>query len=127
MKNQNRVALLIFLVFTAIVVANTFFRSSDLKRNGIIVYGKILSYGFATKSSVMQFDYEFVYKGKVYKSDSPAGVTNSSEFIDKVFPVRYSPKTSRSEILITPRHFKRYGLEYPDSLEWVKKYLIDSI
>ncbi|MCW3075354.1 MAG: hypothetical protein JWP69_2423 [Flaviaesturariibacter sp.] len=72
----------------------------------------------------MQFEYEFVYNGKSYLNSSLAGVTNSSEFIGKTFPVRFSPESGKSEILITLRHFEKYNLTYPDSLEWVKNYFI---
>lgn len=124
MRNQNKLALFIFIAFVAICFSYVFFRSNDLKKNGIIVNGKILNDVFATKSSVMQFEYEFAYDGTYYKNNSPAGVTNFTAFIGKIFPVRFSPKTGNSEILITPRHFKRYEIHYPDSLDWVKKYLI---
>ena len=124
MKNQNKFALYIFIAFVTLCIVYAFVRNSDLKMNGIVVEGKVLKDVFATKSSVMQFEYEFFYQGKLYRSDSPAGVTNASEFVGKIFPVRFSPKTGRSEILVTPRHFMRYDIPYPDSLGWVKKYVI---
>ena len=124
MRNQNKLALFIFIFFVAICFSYVFFRSNELKKNGILINGKNLTDVFATKSSVMQFEYEFTYHGTYYKNNSPAGVTNSTAFIGKIFPVRFSPKTGKSEILITPNHFKRYKILYPDSLDWAKKYLI---
>jgi hypothetical protein len=123
MKNRNRIAIVIFISFISFCVFHVILRNNDLKRNGIFLKGKILSTTFTAKSSVMRFKYEFIYNKKIFISDSPAGVTNSSKFIDKLFPVRFSPRSGESEILITPRHFKKYGLGFPDSLEWVKKYL----
>jgi hypothetical protein len=124
MKNKNKLAMIIFFVLVGFCVTYALIRVNDLKKNGIIVRGKILGTGFSAKSSVMLFDYEFQYNGRWFKNDSPSGVTNPEEFVGKMFPVYFSPKTDRSEILITPRHFGRYGLPYPDSLEWVRRYLI---
>lgn len=125
MKNQNKLALYIFIALVVLCVVYAFYRSSDLKRNGVILQGQILKSAFSAKSSVMLFKYRFVYNNKTYEDYSPAGVTNSTEFVGKIFPVRFSSKTGRSEILITPRHFKRYNIPHPDSLEWIKRYLIE--
>jgi hypothetical protein len=124
MRNHNRIAIFIFISFFSFCVLHVFLRNNDLKRNGILLTGKILSHTFTAKSSVMRFKYEFTYNGKIFISDSPAGVTNSSQFINKTFPVRFSPKSEESEILITPGDFRKYGLGFPDSLEWIKKYII---
>lgn len=44
-------------------------------------------------------------------------------FMGKEFPVIYSTKhPRRSQLLIFPRHFKTYNLDFPDSLDWVKQY-----
>lgn len=42
-------------------------------------------------------------------------------FKGKYFPIVYSTKNpEKSIILISPRDFKRWGYEFPDSLMWVK-------
>lgn len=87
--------------------------------------GKVVKDVFATKSSVMQFEYEFSYNGKAYVNSSPSGVTSSRAFIGRTFPIRFAPGSGRNEILITPRHFERYRLDYPDSLSWVRNYAIE--
>jgi hypothetical protein len=124
MKSNNRIVLYVLVGFAVLAVVWTLIRNNDLQKNGIILNGRVLKDAFATKSSVMEFKYQFIYKDKAYEDYSPAGVTNSSAFIGKTFPIRFSPETGRSEILITPRHFERYDIPYPDSLEWVKKYEI---
>jgi hypothetical protein len=123
MKNHNRITIFLFISFISFCVLHVFFRNNDLKRNGIFLTGKILSHTFTARSSVMRFKYEFTYNDKIFISDSPAGVTNSNQFIDKTFPVRFSPKSEESEILITPGDFNKYGLRFPDSLEWIRKYI----
>ncbi|MEI9934473.1 MAG: hypothetical protein WDM71_06385 [Ferruginibacter sp.] len=40
----------------------------------------------------------------------------------KLFPAIFSPKTNNSELLMTPEDFKNYGLNFPDSLQWVLQY-----
>jgi len=102
-------------------------RNTDLKRNGIIVNGVITDYGFPAKSAVMNFDYEFYYNGTKYTDNSYAGVKSPRDFIGKSFPVRFSPKTKRSEILVVPKMFKKYGIAFPDSLSWVNKFVIKGI
>lgn len=126
-KNQRRLVILVLMAFVSFCIIYSFYRTNDLKKSGTTLSGRVLSDAFPSKSSVMEFKYEFYYKGQKHTDFSSAGVTNSSEFIGKIFPVRYSPKTQSSEILITPTHFKRYGLGFPDSLTWVKKYLVKGL
>ncbi|MGL6266710.1 MAG: hypothetical protein ACRC2O_02250 [Chitinophagaceae bacterium] len=122
MKPQNKIAFYIFILLIGFAFVYAYFINIDLKRNGIIIQGTILSAAFPAKSSVMEFKYQFFYMGKSFENYSPAGVINSSEFIGKIFPVYFSPTTTRSQLLITPNHFKRYNLAFPDSMVWVKKY-----
>jgi hypothetical protein len=48
---------------------------------------------------------------------------NDSLFIDKNFPVIFSKKTNRNDMLVLPKDFKNFNLAFPDSLHWV----IDSV
>lgn len=44
-------------------------------------------------------------------------------FLNKSFPVVFSQKNPEvNEVLIFPKDFEKYGLQYPDSLTWVKKF-----
>lgn len=124
MNRSNKISIAVFFIFVAICIAYVMFRTNDLQKNGIILQGKILDNVIASKSSVMQFRFEFEYNERKYINDSPAGVNNTVQFIGKTFPVRFSLKTGNSEILIIPRQFERYKMDYPDSLAWVKQYLI---
>jgi hypothetical protein len=124
---KKKLPALIFFLMAGYLVIGVWLKSRDLKKNGIILTGIITDVTTSAKSPVVNFKYEFVYNGKLYKDDSEAGVYKPISFIGLSFPVRFSPKTSRSKILITPRDFKTYDLKYPDSLTWVKEFLIKGI
>lgn len=49
----------------------------------------------------------------------------TQDIVDKQFPVLYGSGYfgNREEMLITPKDFERYGYIFPDSLEWLRKYL----
>jgi hypothetical protein len=123
-QTEYRYVLAGFFLFVIICVAWHFYRKSELATNGVILSATISANLVATKSSVMLFEYRFTYGGKSYVHTSPAGVTNARTFIGRSFPLRFSPQSGRSELLVTPRHFSRYDLPYPDSLHWVKSYAI---
>ncbi len=115
-----------FLLFAGLFVINKL-RKSELKRSGITLNGIITSYDYPAKSSIADFKYRFNYKGKEYSNNDFVNVKNPSSFIGKSFPVKFSPKNGESQILIIPQHFEKYGLKYPDSLAWVKVYIIKGI
>ena len=124
LKNQNRLSIYILISLVVFCIIFEVYTSNDMKNNGVILNGRILSSSFPARSSVMNFKYEFYFNNIKFEDYSAAGVTNDYEFIGKTFPIKYSLKSGRSELLITPGDFEKYGIQYPDSLNWVKKYVI---
>jgi hypothetical protein len=50
-----------------------------------------------------------------------------SFFLGKAFPVVYDPDHPNNNfILISPESFKKFNVSFPDSLQWVKKYVKDN-
>jgi len=68
--------------------------------------------------------YEFYYKGKKMVGNNATGsFIGNPEFEGKYFPVMYDPRLGMSELLITPKDFKKHKMVFPDSLKWVLQYL----
>jgi uncharacterized membrane protein YkgB len=105
-----------------LIILGVFF-NFEIKRNAVFTNGKILSYTLATGKSPGYFNYEYEYKNKLFKSNQSISVHSVRKFFGKSFPVVVSSYTGRSEILVTPAHFKRFYLPFPDSLNWVKEYI----
>jgi hypothetical protein len=124
MKKQDAITVFVFLTIAIFCVLWLIYREKELKSDGVIVFGKIIDHGPTAKSSVLDFKYSFVYKGKTYENWSSTRVNYSPVFIGKTFPVQYSPKLDIGEMLITPRDFAKYKLPFPDSLKWVLPYVI---
>ena len=113
------------LVLFCGLVALSVVRNSELKRNGIMLSGVITSYGYPAKSSIANFTYKFYHNGKEHIASNSVNVRNPRQFVGKRFPLKFSKSTKKSQILIRPRDFEAYGLNYPDSLAWVREYVIN--
>lgn len=110
-------------VILLVVLLGVYF-NFEIKRNAVFTTGKILSYSYATGKSSGTFQYEYVYMNKLIKSNQTIGGVHSyRKFFEKSFPVAVSSFTGRSEILVTPYHFKRFNISFPDSLNWVKEFI----
>lgn len=95
-------------------------------------YG-VYTTGIVTKAPISRggptIYYEFYSGGEKYMGKIPYPNLYSDvgrEFIGKSFPVVYYPKSPRlNSICITPTDFKHYSEPFPDSLNWVLKYIRD--
>ena len=97
----------------------------DLKRNGIMVKARIARVNIGGKGSG-GFQCNFNFQGKTYEEPSPSTLNSGVyDFIGKTFPAIYSPKYEALEILITPTDFEKFDIPFPDSLNWVMKYVIN--
>jgi len=67
--------------------------------------------------------YTYKIDGIVYKDHSSQKISGKylEDFMNKCFPLVYSTKNpEKSILLITPDDFDRWGMQFPDSLIWVK-------
>ncbi len=117
------------LIIAGLFILIIFFRNrfqNDLKRNGIIVNAKIIKVNIAGKGSG-GFQCSFDLNGKTFEEPTPSTIrSNRYEFIGKRFPAIYSSKYETLEILIAPKDFEKFNIPFPDSLNWVLKYVIEN-
>lgn len=114
--------LIIIISVVAVFAIYDFLLRYDLRHYGVFTNGIILSSVYPAKSS-MVFTYRYFYMNEEKEDNSQAGVRYPGTFYGKSFPVVVSTLTKRSMILITPAHFKRFNIPYPNSLKWVLQYL----
>ena len=51
-------------------------------------------------------------------------ISNAGEFIGKKFKVVYDKENfENNQLLLTREDFKLFGLDYPDSLNWVDSFI----
>jgi hypothetical protein len=113
-----------FVIIGAFVIFLIIAKFSDvhLKDYGIILNGKTLKWVYGTKTRGIS--YEFIYKGEKITSTSLYNdIYGYDIFLNRTFPVKYDTTIGRSAILIVPSDFKDNDVPFPDSLDWVRKYL----
>jgi len=113
-------------LFFTIVLLWQYNVREGIKKNKIIVIGKIIEYeqGLSTKGQSPQFVYYYYVNGASYKYFRHTNwPKDGSIFIYKSFPVvcdSTNPKNSR--LLIFPDEFRDFNIPFPDSLQWVLDY-----
>jgi len=114
----------IFLLFILVIFWRNMIQE-DLKKNGVIVNAEIIKVNVGGKVSG-GFQCRFNFKGEMYEESSPSTLHSGVyDFIGKTFPAMYSRKHDALEILITPTDFEKFNIPFPDSLNWVMKYVIE--
>jgi len=105
-----------------------------IRKNSSITQGRVYDFEHKVKHSAV-LKYEFEYEGKKYyasSSSSETGLKWEDEYKilfnhvkGKVFPVFLSRDNPDryNKILISPKDFEEFNINYPDSLNWVKKIL----
>lgn len=112
---------IIILLFVAILL---FVKFSDFKltKRSVLLNAKTIGWGTSSYMG-LNLEYEFYYNGKkIFGSDTFNDFRGDQDFVNKNFPVMYEPKIGSAKLLIQPSDFKRFGLNFPDSLKWVLKY-----
>ena len=113
-----------FIIVGVLFIIFLLFRNDaerSLKNNGKIVNGRTLSWAIGSKSYNLQ--YEFEHEGKLeINAVAIEAIRGLKVFENKSFPVLYEDGYGLSYILIDPADFKKYGITFPDSLNWVLPY-----
>ena len=112
--------ILISLAFILILFSCKY---KEIEKNKEFTIGVITSYSKHYRSNAFTPNYTYKVNGIEYSGGhyKDFNMNYWSSYENKVFPVVYSTKNpQKSIILITPHDFERWGLEFPDSLDWVK-------
>lgn len=95
--------------------------TNDLEKNGIIVNATITDWLGSTRGgsgSNPKYRCEFMYKGESKSLISLSSVKSKGLlYIGRTFPALYSEKTNTVRLLMNQEDYKKYNLEYPDSLQ----------
>jgi hypothetical protein len=107
---------------------------SAIRENSSITQGSVYDFEHKIKHSAV-LKYEFEYEGKKYYSSSSSSNTGLrwedeykilfQQIKGKVFPIYFSRDNPAryNKILISPKDFEEFNINYPDSLNWVKMIL----
>lgn len=105
----------------------TFSFEKSLASNMVILPGRIINVDHPARSSP-KVHFVYTFKGEQYQASQSFPVfknyKQASVLIGKVFPVAIdSTQASHRRILMDSVSFKELGLIYPDSLQWLYRYL----
>lgn len=113
-----------FLVFFAYI----FFSRSKLKSDYFLTNATVTSVGKTmSKDGNWLIEYRYLTaEGEVMKSEGyyPVFLPQGKNMVNHSIPVAYSPKDPKTnQLLIYKQTWEQYGLKYPDSLNWLRKYI----
>jgi hypothetical protein len=115
------------------MIALGLIRRKQLHENHVFTTGRVAGYSVGGRGNGggIWIDYTFRVNGKKHKSSSrylssdiKSGAIGKYLY-PRSFPVAYNPNhPSASRILITPDDFRDLGYTFPDSLAWVKEFVL---
>ena len=123
MRNEKKITLFVGILVMLGFFLRGWYVEYHFKKNGILLKAKTIEW--VTKASYgLDLSYSFVYNGKeIIESNAFGKFSGNRKFEYKLFPVMYDPEFKSSQLLIQPSDFKRFGISFPDSLNWVLDYL----
>lgn len=122
MESKKSTLVFVIIIFLLIVGCIVFMQNRFTK-NGKLMNAETLGWIY-TSNVTLNLQYEFYYNGtKVVRSNAFNKFMGNNQFVHRFFSVMYDPDTKLSQLLIQPSDFKRFHLDFPDSLQWVLKYL----
>ncbi|MEP6677036.1 MAG: hypothetical protein ABJA78_17875 [Ferruginibacter sp.] len=116
----------LIIIFTLLIGGGIYFEIGryNLRHHGILLNGRTMEWEHGGSNVGLTLQFEFYYNGERIVGDDPYPEINGRSIFDyKFFPVMYEPESGLSEMLILPLDFKRYNMKFPDSLNWVLKYV----
>ena len=114
----------LFLSILILGVFYSLFEEKKIQKNPKFVNGQI--YKTSTSKSGAVLNYKFYVNSISYEGTTSFGGAYSEvykKFINKQFLVVYeelNPKNN--ELLLIKSDYKKYKLDYPDSINWVQRY-----
>ena len=129
MNSNKKYAILFFLIIIIIITLMNYHNAPKkrllIKEDMQMVIGKIEVVSMSYRGGVLIY-YSFIDKNHIYKNQKTLSLYSGTRgfFLNKSFPVVFSSKSPEiNQMLILPKDFERYNMQYPDSLLWVKKLL----
>ncbi|MEO7045303.1 MAG: hypothetical protein ABI091_08315 [Ferruginibacter sp.] len=131
-RGLNIFIFIVFILICAWNIFNAVQERNSLKKLHLFGSARIESCSSGGRGSAGRLfvNYSILIKDKIYEGSSTYLTGSFSKtdcnnfFIGKTFPVIFSPNNpSNAKILIFPNDFKEYNYSFPDSLNWVLKYI----
>ncbi len=120
--NKNIIIIICLLLIATIVAVKAISDRDTLHANFILTTGCVYDWEYVLKSGgecKLLYVFNDGKRGQ-YVTGKLDLVKNHRLFINKCFPVIFSPKdTSLNAILITPGDFSAINYSFPDSLNWI--------
>ncbi|PQJ11719.1 hypothetical protein CJD36_007955 [Flavipsychrobacter stenotrophus] len=132
LKMNPKTSRILFSLFLTVIVLGIIYflyQRCQLLKNHKITIGKVIECRFLSKSGgsiSLVYEYQVdAFNNIRSKTENLIPLNDCNEhFIGKTFPVIYNPENkSFASMLITPRDFKSSNIIFPDTLNWVNKYL----
>ena len=95
----------------------------EIKENKAVTSAKIIGSRKDYRNWAFSLNYTYKIDSNLYVRKSSHTVSGKylKDYMYKYFPVVYSTKNpGKSILLVTPADFKRWGIQFPDSLNWVR-------
>lgn len=126
--NRNIVILCAFIIYVIVTYVFASRQASILLKYHKITNGVIVECKFLPKTGGdTKIFYQYIVNQKLVNDDRRSPLKDyksAKKLIGKNFPVVYNDENSElSYLLITPQEFEKYGYTFPDSLNWVLKYI----
>jgi hypothetical protein len=128
MSNNKRISNIAFIIIIISLLLFYTWRANNrkniIKSDIEFRIGKVIKTS-TTHRGAVTIEYSFFYNS-LFQNDQALGIFSGLRdyFLNKTFPVVFSKKKPGvNEMLILPKDFERYNLQYPDSLRWVTELL----
>ena len=128
-RKKTRLFVVVFILLSTALVCWGYWRKLQIETKHEITVGRIYHYSYVGRGNGggIWVDFKIEINRKEYNSSTRYLTDDfncNNDFIGKTFPAVYNPDhPSISSILIIPSDFARYNYPFPDSLNWVKKYI----
>ena len=115
----------VFSFFVYVYTLNVYCIPKRLKNYGVMLNGWTLEWKFDSKGG-RSLEYEFYFKGKKIIGYTSLSKNNGNgNFVHTYFPLIYDTIHGHERMLIEPKDFKEFNIDFPDSLNWVLPYVKD--
>ena len=117
---KKNIVVTIFIIVIVLILSRQCLRYFQLKQDYFIVYGTIYETGRGQAGASLY--YKVKINNKIYNGERLYGSSYLSRdyFLNKTLPVAISKiDTNNKKLLIEKSDFKEFGLERPDSLDWI--------
>lgn len=121
--NKYIIPLFVTIVFIFFYIKGEINESNTLSHHGFAT-GEVYDYAWGSRAGVTLY-YTFKNEGQSFNGGQKIyiGKQFAYRFKGKTFPVAYNTEDpSISTLLIEAKDFRKFGLEFPDSLNWAIKY-----